>query len=179
MAVLLLFFGAIGAGLLLIFLIAVTAPRPPPVDLKRESNDSPLITLDSEQLGKVVAELLDKMGLEIDRLQGGKNEVIEIYAENPEPVTGGKILVHCIVAPPETGKLDAPAVGAFIRATRSAYVSKGLLFTTGTFTPDCRLEADDAPVELFDRDRLMKMINQYFDDDDPIAAAKTTPADEA
>ncbi len=174
MGVLLLFFGAICAGFLLILLIAISAPRPPPVDLKRESNNSPLVDLDAEQLGKIVAELLDKMGLEIDRLQGGANEVIEIYAENPEPITGGKLLVHCITAPRDTGKLDAPAVGKFIRATRSAYVSKGLLFTTGTFTPDGRLEAEDAPVELFDRDRLMKMINQYFED-----GLEIVPADDA
>ncbi len=164
MAVLVLFGGAIFAGFGLILLIAISSPRPQPVDLKRESNNSPLIDLDSEQLGKIVAELLDKMGLEIDRLQGGKNEVIEIYAVNPEPVTGGKILVHCITAPTETGKLDAPAVGKFIRATRSAYVTKGLLFTTGTFTPDGRLEAEDAPVELFDRDRIQTMVDDYFSD---------------
>ena len=115
MAVLLLFFGAIGAGLLLIFLIAVTAPRPPPVDLKRESNDSPLITLDSEQLGKVVAELLDKMGLEIDRLQGGKNEVIEIHVldeDTYQRVDGSVVLPGIALEPIHDALLAASASDA-------------------------------------------------------------------
>jgi hypothetical protein len=168
MSVIFLFLGAIGFGFLLIFLIAVTAPKPQPIDLRKESNNSPLVELDSEQLGKLVGAILDKMGIEIERIQGGKNEILEIRAINPTPVTGGTFLVHCITAPPATGKLDGPMVGKFIRAMRSAYVSKGLLFTTGTFTPDGRLAAEDAPVELFDREAIKKLVDQYFGKDEPL-----------
>lgn len=167
MAVVVLFLGAIAGGLLLILLIAVSAPRPQQVDLRAESNNSPLVELNSEELGKVVAALLDRMGLELDRWQGGPNEVLEIRAINPQPIIGGTILVHCITAPPETGKLDAPMVGRFLRAVRSAYVSKGLLFTTGTFAPDGRLAAEDAPIELFDRDQITKLLEKYFPNSDP------------
>lgn len=170
MAVIFLFLGAIGAGFLLILLIAITAPRPAPVNLKEESGGSVLVDLDAEQIGNLVAALVDKMGLELDRMQGGKNEVVEIHAVNPAPVTGGKVLIHCLAAPQETGKIDGRMVGKFIRAVRSAYVSKGLLFTTGTFTPDARLEAEDAPVELFDRDQLQRMIDSYLDDENPLSA---------
>ena len=162
MAVLFLFFGAIGLGFLLIVLIAITAPKPQPVDLKKESGGSELVDLDAEQLGNLIASILDKMGLEIERIQGGKNEILEILAVNPTPVTGGKVLVHCITAPTLTGKVNGQMIGTFIRAVRSAYVSKGLLFTTGTFTPDAHLEAQDAPIEIFDRDQLQKMIEQYL-----------------
>lgn len=162
MDVIVLFLGAIIIGFGLIFLIAVTSPKPQAIDLRKESNNSPLVELDTEQLGRLVIAILDKMGLEIERTQGGKNEVFEIRAVNPTPVTGGTFLVHCMPAPEATGKLDGPAVGAFIRAMRSAYVSKGLLFTAGTFTPDGRLAAEDAPVELFDRFAIMKMVDDYF-----------------
>lgn len=168
MSVIGLFLIAIVLGFGLIFLIAVTAPKPEPIDLRKESNNSPLVELDAEQLGKLAAALLDKMGIEIERTQGGKNELFEMRALNPTPVTGGTFLVHCIPAPPATGKLDGPAVGAFIRATRSAYVSKGLLFTSGTFTPDGRLTAEDAPVELFDRYAIMKLVDQHFGKDEPL-----------
>jgi len=161
-AVIFLFLGAIGLGFLLILLIAISAPRPPPVDLKKESGGSELVDLDADQLGNLVASILDKMGLEIDRIQGGKNEILEIFAINPTPVTGGKVLVHCVTAPKMTGKVNGQMIGTFIRAVRTAYVSKGLLFTTGTFTPDAHLEAQDAPVEIFDRDQLQKMIDQYL-----------------
>jgi restriction system protein len=161
-AVVFLFLGAIGFGFVLILLIAITAPRPAPVDLKKESGGSELVELDAEQLGNLVASILDKMGLEIERMQGGKNEILEIFAINPTPVTGGKVLVHCIAAPPMTGKVNGQMIGTFIRAVRSAYVSKGLLFTTGTFTPDAHLEAQDAPIEIFDRDAVRKMLDQYL-----------------
>jgi hypothetical protein len=165
MSVLLLFFGGIGLGFLLIFLIAVTSPKPAPVDLRAESNNSPLVELDAEELGKLVTAILEKMGLEIERITGGANEIIEIRALNPTPITGGTFFVHCLPAPAETGKIDGPMVGRFIRAMRSAYVSKGLLFTTGTYTPDGRLAAEDAPVELFDRDQILKLVDQYFGDE--------------
>src|SRR5262245_53624823 len=168
MSVIVLFLGAIFLGFGLIFLIAVTAPKPQAIDLRKESNNSPLVELDAEELGKLVIALLDKMGLEIERTQGGKNEVFEIRALNPTPVTGGTFLVHCMPAPETTGKLDGPAVGAFIRATRSAYVSKGLLFTAGTFTPDGRLAAEDAPVELFDRYAIMKLVEKHFGIEEPL-----------
>jgi hypothetical protein len=168
MSVIALFLIAIVLGFGLIFLIAVTAPKPQPIDLRAESNNAPIVELDAEQLGKLVGAILDRMGIEIDRTQGGKNEVFEMRGVNPTPVTGGTFFVHCIPAPPLTGKLDGPAVGAFIRAMRSAYVSKGLLFTSGTFTPDGRLSAEDAPVELFDRYAIMKLVEQYFGQDEPL-----------
>lgn len=162
MAVVFLFLGAIGLGFVLILLIAITAPRAAPIDLKKESGGSELVELDAEQLGNIVAALLDKMGLEIDRMQGGKNEILEIYAINPAPMVGGKVLVHCLAAPPMTGKVNGQMIGTFIRAVRSAYVSKGLLFTTGTFTPDAHLEAQDAPVEIFDRDQIQRMLDEHL-----------------
>jgi hypothetical protein len=157
-AVIFLFLGAIGLGFVLILLIAITAPKPQPIDLKKESGGSELVDLDADQLGSLVAAILDKMGLEIERIQGGKNEILEIFAINPAPVVGGKVLIHCITAPSLTGKVNGQMIGTFIRAVRSAYVSKGLLFTTGTFTPDAHLEAQDAPIEIFDRNALQKMI---------------------
>ena len=175
MAVILLLFGSVGLGFALIVLIAVFSPRPPPVDLRLESGGSPLVELDAEQLGKVIASILDRMGLEIERWQGGPNEIVEILAVNPTPVTGGRILVHCMV-PPDTGKIAGTGVGQFIRSVRTAYVSKGLLFTTGTFTPDGRLEAEDAPVELFDRDQITRLMEQYFRASDPHVVMAASPA---
>ena len=45
---------------------------------------------------------------------------------------------------------------------RSAYVSKGLLFTTGDVPPDARLEGEDAPIEVFDRTQLRDLIEQHL-----------------
>lgn len=165
MSVIFLFLGALGAGFVLILLIAIGSPRPGAVELGPEASGNPLVGLDSEQLGKLVAALLDRMGLELERISGGPGEILEIRAVNPTPVTGGTLLVHCVVPPAETGRLDGVAVGAFIRAMRSAYVSKGLLFTTGTITPDGRLAAEDTPVELFDRDQIMVLVDRYFGED--------------
>jgi restriction system protein len=161
--VILLMFGAVMVGFLLIMLIGATAPRATPPDLHTLSGDaSPLLDLDAEALGKVVSVLLDKMGLELDRASGGRGGELEIHAINPTPLTGGKILVHCVPAPEDTGKVNGLRVQQFIRAVRSSYVSKGLLFTTGEITPDGRLEAEDAPVELFDRHQLQKMIDEHL-----------------
>lgn len=162
----LLLVGAITAGFLLIMLIGATAPQKAPVDLHAAQGDSsPLLDLDAEELGKIVSVLLSRMGLELDRAAGGRGGELEIFAENPAPVTGGKILIHCIPAPPDTGgQVNGLRVATFIRAVRSAYVSKGLLFTTGEITPDGRLEAEDAPVELFDRPQLQKLIDEHLAD---------------
>ena len=132
------------------------------MDLRRASGGSPLVELDAEQLGKVVSALLAKMGLELERASGGQGGILEILARNPTPITGGAILVHCIPAPPETGNVDGPMVGRFLRAVRSAYVTKDLLFTTGEFTADARREAEDAPIELFDRAALSSLIAQHL-----------------
>jgi hypothetical protein len=162
-AVIFLLLGSVGLGFGLIFLIGLTAPQKPPIDLKASAQGSPLVELDAEQLGKIVTLILHKMGLELDRYSGGPgSDVLEIVAKNPTPITGGTVLVHCIPAPRDTGKVDGLMVGKFLRAVRTAYVSKGLLFTTGNFTPDARLEAEDAPIELFDREQLNTLIEQHL-----------------
>jgi hypothetical protein len=181
MDVIFLFLGAIGFGFLLIVLIAITSPRPQRIDYRKEASLSALAHLSSEDLGKVVAAILDKMGLEMDRWTGGPNEVLEIRAINPEPIVGGALLIHCITPKEDTGEVDGPMVGRFLRAVRSAYVSKGLLFTTGLFTPDARLAAEDAPIELFDRDQIGKLLQRYFgttDPNEPIAIGAARRAEE-
>jgi restriction endonuclease Mrr len=163
MAVLIVLFGAVGLGFALIFLIGISTPKKAPIDLARTSGGSPLVELDAEQLAKLVSLLLHQMGLELDRATGGRgSDVVEIVAKNPTPVTGGTVLVHCIPAPKDTGNVDGPMVGKFLRAVRSAYVSKGLLFTTGKFTADARLEAEDAPIELFDREQLDELVTRHL-----------------
>lgn len=164
MSVLFLFGGAIFFGFLLILLIAVGSPPAPTLTPADKTSGEPLLDLDAEQLSQVVAAILDKMGLEIERMQGGANEVIEIFANNPTPVTGGKFLIHIVPVPEDTGRIDGVRTGAFIRAMRSAYVSKGLLFTAATFSPDAYLEAEDTPAELFDRYKITKLLDDYYGD---------------
>jgi len=172
MSVLLLLFAAVALGFILIVLIAVFAPRNAPASSVEEDDDpSPIRALDATDLGKLVSALLEKMGLEIERIQGGKNEILEIRAMNTAPVTGGSLLIHCLAATNVSDCVDGPAVRKFIRSVRSAYVSKGLLFTSGTFTPDAVLEAEDAPIELFDRHRIESLVEEYADGDDDDAGS--------
>ncbi len=160
MAVVGLLFGAFGFGILLIVLISATSPKIAS-ESRQEAPDSSISSLDAEHFGRLVAALLEKMGLEIERIQGGQNEIIEMAAVNPTPITGGRVLVHC-VARPEAKTLNGRDVGQFIRATRSAYVEKGLLFTTGVFSSDARLEAEDTPIEIFDHHQIQNMVDQHF-----------------
>lgn len=156
-------FGALALGLVIVIFIGVSAPKAAPMSVAPEGGASPLADLSSEELAKVVATLLDRMGIEFERSQGAAHEVIEIYAVNPAPVTGGKILVHCLAPPKDRNVVDGRMVANFVRAVRSAYVSKGLLFTTGVCTPDAWLEAEDAPVEIFDRERLGRLVEEQLE----------------
>lgn len=163
MSVLILLFGAVGLGFVLIFLIAAFSPRPDGAgSAAGNSAATALDALNGEQMGVLVAELLGKMGLEVDRVQGGGDEVVEIRAKNPAPVVGGELLVHCVPGQKLPSGLNGPRVGAFVRAVRSAYVTKGLLFTSAELTPDGRREAEDAPVEIFDRTAFQRLLDQHL-----------------
>jgi restriction system protein len=153
---------AIAIGFVMIALIGATSPKPDPIDFTDGADNANLFELDADQLGRIVGLLLSKMGLELDRASGGTSGEVEIHALNPTPLTGGKVLVHCLPAPSHDGTVNGLRVAEFIRATRSAYVSKGLFFTTGDITPDGRLEAEDTPVELFDRNQLAAMIDEHI-----------------
>ncbi|MEE2901627.1 MAG: restriction endonuclease [Myxococcota bacterium] len=157
-----LVFLAIIIGFVLIALIGATSPPVEHPDFTSGADHANLFDLSADQLGRIVGLLISKMGLELDRASGGSGGEVEIYAINPTPLTGGKILIHCLPAPSEDGKVNGLRVAQFIRATRSAYVSKGLLFTTGDITPDGRLEAEDSPVELFDRMQLASLIEEHI-----------------
>ena len=160
MSVLLVFGVAITLGILLIALIAIGSPKRPLMVPDRKEPASLYEELNSVDLAHLVMQAMGRMGIEVDRWQGGPGEVVEIYANNPTPVTGGSVLIHCVAPPADTGMVDGRQIGRFIRATRSAYVNKGLFFTGGRFSPDAHLEADGAPVELFDGKGLEHLLSK-------------------
>lgn len=149
-------------GFLLIALISATAPQAPPIDFTQGAENANLFDLNADQLGKIVGIILSKTGYEIDRASGGTGGEVEIFALNPTPLTGGSVLVHCLPAPPDTGCVNGIRIAQFVRATRTAYVSKGLFFTTGDITSDGRHEAEDMPIEIFDRAQLAQLIDEHI-----------------
>lgn len=154
---------AILAGLALILLINRASP---PVAVEkayyqpRGVEQQRLERLAPEQFERLCIRLLEEMGLVINSFNSNKRGTIDITAVNPQPITGGNYIVHCILAAPNE-PIDSTRIIALSDTVRAEGASKGIFITTGFFSEEVPKLIEGPPLELINGQRLRLILGEH------------------
>jgi len=171
MGILLIGVGALVVGFLLILLISATAPRPEDLATggagETDLPHSWIARLDPESFGRLLTELFEELKFNVEdvRVAGG---VVDLFAINPTPITGGKIYIRGVCHPP-LGVVGEEDVRMALETARAEMAGKALVATGGIFSPEARAAADGTPTELVDGGALMALIKKHLP---PVAVAR-------
>ncbi len=111
-----------------------------------------------EGFQRLLLTLFTEMGFHPERSERG-NTTVDLYANDPTPIRGGRLYVHGLFAGVHT---DADEVRNTIESARAEFVGKGVLVTLGTFTTEARDAARGNPVDLIDGDDLGKLVRKHL-----------------
>ncbi len=154
---------AILAGLALILLINRASPpvaaekayyQPRGVEQQRLERLAP------EQFERLCIRLLEQMGLIINSFNSNKQGQIDITAVNPQPITGGEYIVHCVMAPPDQ-PINSTRIIALSDTVRAEGASKGIFITTGFFSEEVPKLVEGPPLELINGQRLRQILGEH------------------
>ena len=154
---------AILAGLALILLINRASPpvaaekayyQPRGVEQQRLERLAP------EQFERLCIRLLEQMGLIINSFNSNKQGQIDITAVNPQPITGGEYIVHCVMAPPDE-PINSTRIIALSDTVRAEGASKGIFITTGFFSEEVPKLVEGPPLELINGQRLRQILGEH------------------
>jgi hypothetical protein len=160
-------------GFIVILLISLTSPR------QRDSTDSGgngsarsvahgwISRLDADELARLLTMLFGELKYEVQDTRVGDG-VVDLFAVNPTPITGGRIYVRGIAHPPQ-GTVGEDEVRVALDTARAEMAGKALVATGGVFSPEARAAAEGAPIELLDGATLLTLIKKHLP---PIAVAR-------
>ncbi|MEV4557418.1 restriction endonuclease [Kitasatospora sp. NPDC049285] len=132
----------------------VAAPAPVAVD-----EDGPdLFTMDPIAFEELLAELFRRRGFRTSTTARSGDEGVDVLAEDPDPITGGKIVIQAkryrhTVSPTAVRDLDA--------TMRSHGANRGILVTTSGFGPGSRRFAEGRPLTLVDGPTLLTLLREH------------------
>jgi restriction system protein len=154
---------ALLAGLALILLISRSSS---PVAAERAyyqprgAEQQRLEGLAPEQFERLCIRLLEQMGLVIHSLNSDKRGQIDITAINPQPITGGEYIVHCVLASPDE-PINSTRIIALSDTVRAEGASKGIFITTGFFSEEVPKLVEGPPLELINGQRLRQILVEH------------------
>jgi hypothetical protein len=151
-------------GFVLILFIGRNQPISPasPLNLAREGHgDMAWVRgYGIEGFQRLLLTLFTEMGFHAERSERGPAS-IDLYANDPTPIRGGRIYVRGVLSPPGA-PTDAEEVRNLIETARAESVGKGVLVTLGTFSTEARETARENPVDLIDGDDLGKLVKKHL-----------------
>lgn len=154
---------AILAGLALILLINRSST---PVAAEkayyqpRGADQQRLERLAPEQFERLCIRLLEDMGLVINSFNSNKQGKIDITAVNPQPITGGDYIIHCVLASPDE-PIESTRIIALSDTVRAEGASKGIFITTGFFSEEVPKLIEGPPLELINGQRLRQILGEH------------------
>ena len=164
MGILIVAFVATVVGFILIILIGKNQPVSPasPENLAREGHGelSWVRGYGIEGLQRLLLTLFTEMGYHPERSERGPDSV-EIYANDPTPIRGGRIYVQGLIGEPGVA-VEADEVRNTIETARAELVGKGVLVTLGNFSTDAQDAARGNPVDLIDGEALAKLMKKHL-----------------
>lgn len=162
---------AIVVGFVLIALAGMGKARAeasaPGAPMGLSQDDAWLAGLDGKDLEKLLSMLFSEMKFDVERttVHGGQ---VDLWARNPTPITGMRIYVRGVLAPP-LGMVGEEEVRHAIDAARAEHVGKGIVVTAGGFTAEARAASEGASMDLVDGPALGKLVKKHLPQ---VAAAK-------
>lgn len=152
------FFLTLMLGVLLIFFIKKSSKKTPgeiPIELP-----PPLQGLSFDAYFGLCVKLLEKLGLVIKESYRDQENEADIYAENPEPLIGGPVIVHLHLYP-EDGRVTSMDVMNFASNLVGERRGKGIYMTTGNIAPEVWTLPELPPMDLIDGKKLEELLKKH------------------
>ncbi|MCC9307471.1 restriction endonuclease [Kitasatospora sp. RB6PN24] len=120
--------------------------------------DPDLHEMDPIEFEHLIAELFRARGLRAQTTTRSGDEGVDVLAEDPDPVTGGRIVIQVkryrhTVPPAAVRDLDA--------TMRRNGANRGILVTTSGFGPGSHRWAEDKPLTLIDGPMLLGLLKEH------------------
>jgi hypothetical protein len=119
-----------------------------------------LESLSLSQFEALCLRLLEELGLVISGQVRRRELEIEISAVNPQPIIGGDVLIHCVLAQ-ENRPVGSLAVQSLADTVKADGASKGILITNGYFAGEVGKLSEGPPIELINASRFRKLLEDH------------------
>jgi restriction endonuclease Mrr len=123
-------------------------------------DDAWLARLGPEELEKLLVLVFSEMKFELER-RGAQEGTVDLWAVNATPITGMRVYVRGIPAPP-LGVVGEEEVRAAIETARAEQAGKAIVVTPGGFSPEARAAAAGASADLVDGAALGKLVRKHL-----------------
>lgn len=153
--------GAILVGFFLILLIGHTAPKNAPAPPGGAAIEHGWLSeIGADKFAKLLALLFEALRFDVERTTVDAG-MVDLFAVNPTPITGGRIYVRGVYQPP-MGLVGEEEVRIAIDTARAEMVGKAIIATPGGFTADARAAAEGNPVDLLDGPELLRLTKKHL-----------------
>ena len=148
-------------GIVLIALLKNVAPPPPKEEIHFDNpDDKPVYLVDPDNFKDKCMEFLAKFNLEYRHSVWANDQELELDMHDETPVVGGKYLALCIINP-RYNLVDMLKVKGFVDTVKGEGAARGIIITTGYFTPDAHKAIDGDPVELVNVTTFLTYLKKF------------------
>jgi len=140
----------------------VTAPAPAAAPVRSPAPvvggaGPDLFEMDPLEFEELIAELFRRRGLRTSTTARSGDEGVDVLAEDPDPITGGKIVIQA----KRYRKTVPPSAVRDLESTmRRQGANRGILVTTAGFGPGSRKHAEGQPLTLVDGPMLLELLRE-------------------
>lgn len=103
--------------------------------------------------------LLENMGFKVETTKTTGDGGIDLIAYNSQPLLSGKYIIQC---KRYIGSVGEPVIRDLYGVITSERANKGILMTSGTFTKQAQVFAQEKPIELIDGVKLQELLENYY-----------------
>ncbi|QKW22006.1 restriction endonuclease [Kitasatospora sp. NA04385] len=119
--------------------------------------DPDLFEMDPLEFEELIAELFRRRGLRTSTTARSGDEGVDVLAEDPDPITGGKIVIQA----KRYRKTVPPSAVRDLESTmRHQGANRGILVTTAGFGPSSRRHVENKPLTLVDGPMLLELLRE-------------------
>lgn len=119
--------------------------------------DKDINLLSGIEFENLCQELLEKMGFKTETTKASGDGGIDLVAHNSQPLLSGRYIIQC---KRYSGSVGEPIIRDLYGVVTSERANKGILMTTGYFTPSAIKFAEDKNIELIDGEKLELLLSQ-------------------
>ena len=116
-------------------------------------------SLSGVEFEMVCKRLLENMGFEVETTKTTGDGGIDLIAYNHQPLLSGKYIIQC---KRYTGSVGEPTIRDLYGVITSERANKGILMTSGTFTKQAQIFAQEKPIELIDGIKLQELLENFY-----------------
>ncbi|MFJ1754422.1 restriction endonuclease [Kitasatospora sp. NPDC088134] len=132
--------------------------RPAATTFSTSGDEPDLFTMDPLEFEKLIAELFRRRGFRTSTTDRSGDEGVDVLAEDPDPITGGKIVIQ---AKRYRHTVSPSAVRDLESTMRHQGANRGILVTTSRFGPGSRKHAQGKPLTLVDGSMLIELLREH------------------